>query len=306
MFIFLCFLPSSSSPFFLPSSFYPSSPFLFLFFLVLSVLFFFCFHLCLSCSSSPSSPLRPSLLNCFFLLMFDRLSINHFNLFLPIIVLLLHVSLHLPLLFLLVLIPLYFLLTLVVCNLGTTTPKSGAGQKPPEKQCFRANTPRKKKETETPPSKGWRKCPLWTPQKGGAKKKQLKKHYVLKGHIPQTVNILREYIYTHTYMLWSYYLGQVWPVQGLLSGPSRGYYLRQGHFYPIFILVSSDFLHIQLSLCVFCLVFQKLRAKTIFFRFPFLEFDFEKSLLLALLKPHKLGVLWFFFVFCCYKRRTKW
>ena len=32
---------------------------------------------------------------------------------------------------------------------------------------------------------------------------------------------------TYIYMLWSYYLGQVWPFQVLLSGPSRCYYLGQ-------------------------------------------------------------------------------
>ena len=31
----------------------------------------------------------------------------------------------------------------------------------------------------------------------------------------------------YIYMLWSYYLGQVWPFQVLLSGPSRCYYLGQ-------------------------------------------------------------------------------
>ena len=31
----------------------------------------------------------------------------------------------------------------------------------------------------------------------------------------------------YIYMLWSYYLVQVWPFEGLLSGPSRGYYLVQ-------------------------------------------------------------------------------
>ena len=35
------------------------------------------------------------------------------------------------------------------------------------------------------------------------------------------------YIYIYIYMLWSYYLGQVWPFQVLLCGPSRCYYLGQ-------------------------------------------------------------------------------
>ena len=34
-------------------------------------------------------------------------------------------------------------------------------------------------------------------------------------------------IHIYIYMLWRYYLGQVWPFEGLLSGPSEGYYLGQ-------------------------------------------------------------------------------
>ena len=48
-------------------------------------------------------------------------------------------------------------------------------------------------------------------------------------------------VYIYIYVLWSYYLGQVWPFEGLLSGPSKGYYLCQGDFRPIFIVVSGVF-----------------------------------------------------------------
>ena len=41
------------------------------------------------------------------------------------------------------------------------------------------------------------------------------------------------------------------PFQGLLSGPSKGYYLVQGDLGPMFKVVSSDFVQIQLSFCVF-------------------------------------------------------
>ena len=57
------------------------------------------------------------------------------------------------------------------------------------------------------------------------------------------------YIYVCVCILWSYYLGQVWPFWVLWSGPSGRFYLGQVCF-SLFIVVSSDFLHTQLSFCV--------------------------------------------------------
>ena len=62
--------------------------------------------------------------------------------------------------------------------------------------------------------------------------------------------IRHTYIYIYACWLWIYYLGQVWPFEGLLSGSSKGYYLGQGDFGPMFIVVSGDFLQTQLSFCV--------------------------------------------------------
>ena len=52
----------------------------------------------------------------------------------------------------------------------------------------------------------------------------------------------------HVHTLWSYHLGQVWPLQGLFSGPSRVYYLRQA----IFMVVSSDFCTFSYHFVFFC------------------------------------------------------
>ena len=62
---------------------------------------------------------------------------------------------------------------------------------------------------------------------------------------------IREIYTVYIYMLWSYYLGQVWGFSKLLSGPSQCYYLGQVCFRTIKIGVSGDFFFAQLSFCVF-------------------------------------------------------
>ena len=59
------------------------------------------------------------------------------------------------------------------------------------------------------------------------------------GYRKQLSGIL--YICVYIYMLWSYYLGQVWGFPKLLSGPSQCYYLGQVCFRTIKIGVSGDF-----------------------------------------------------------------
>ena len=55
----------------------------------------------------------------------------------------------------------------------------------------------------------------------------------------------------YIYMLWSYYLGQVWGFPKLLSGPSQCYYLGQVCFRTIKIGVSGDFFCSVIILCFF-------------------------------------------------------
>ena len=56
----------------------------------------------------------------------------------------------------------------------------------------------------------------------------------------------------YIYMLWRNYLVQVCPFQGLLSGPSRGYYLVQVCFLAYFYSGFKRFSNTQLSFCFFC------------------------------------------------------
>ena len=96
--------------------------------------------------------------------------------------------------------------------------------------------------------------------------------------VPEHLNHMRRE------MLWRYYLGQVWPFEGLFSGPSRGYYLGQGHF-SLFLVVSSDFCtfnyHFVFSLPCYQAIlsherFSEIVCQDCFVKFPCFEFNFEK------------------------------
>ena len=100
------------------------------------------------------------------------------------------------------------------------------------------------------------------------------------------------YIYVCVCVLWSYYLGQVWPFQGLLSGPSRGYYLGQFVLAYFIVTLSYYFVFLGPVLRAFSKnsVFQKVCARTVFQLSPVLDFVLFRFSVLTLLKLYKRGV----------------
>ena len=107
-----------------------------------------------------------------------------------------------------------------------------------------------------------------------------------------------------TYMLWSYYLVQVWGFWKLLSGPSRGFWkLLSGPSLCFFAYKNSGFkrfvLQTQLSFCVFFFCaqlscnslkitfFKKRVQKLGFFNFQCFKLKFWKFSFLGLLKHYE-------------------
>ena len=149
----------------------------------------------------------------------------------------------------------------------------------------------------------------------GSKRKRLQE--LSKAETPNQ-KPLTEYIYIYIYMLWSYYLVQVWGFWKLLSGPSwvfGSYYLVQ---FCVFAYKNSGFkrfvLHTQLSFCGFLCpiiwqfskhsLFQKKGAKIGFFNFQC--FKFWKFSFLGFLKHYEnRGFSNFFVWFCCWKGRKQ-
>ena len=72
--------------------------------------------------------------------------------------------------------------------------------------------------------------------------------------------------YIYIYMLWSYYLVQVWGFQGSLSGPRWGHYLVQVCFFYLFESGFKRSLNTQLSFCVLCAQLSCNFLKTAFFQ----------------------------------------
>ena len=100
------------------------------------------------------------------------------------------------------------------------------------------------------------------------------------------------------YMLWIYYLGQVWPFQMLLSGPSRCYYFGPSlfltYFYSGFRRFLCSAIIVRFLMCpIICQfsennLFSKKRVQKLgFANFTILSSFFEISLFLGLLKHYK-------------------
>ena len=116
------------------------------------------------------------------------------------------------------------------------------------------------------------------------------------------------------YMLWSYYLVQVWGFWKLWSGPSRGFWSYYLVHVCFLAYKNSGFkrfgLHTQLSFCVFlCPIIWQFSKNSLFFKkrvqklgfsiFSVLSLNFENSPFLGLLKHYKnrgFSNFWCFYV----------
>ena len=100
------------------------------------------------------------------------------------------------------------------------------------------------------------------------------------------MEIMAMHIYIYIYMLWSYYLGQVWPFQVLFSGPSRCCCLSQVVFSQFFSWFEAISVCSVIILCFFVpnylpifleKPFSKKGCKIGFFKFLVFKICFWKS-----------------------------
>ena len=141
----------------------------------------------------------------------------------------------------------------------------------------------------------------------------------ITGHQGQIYTKWRAYIYIYIYMLWSYYLGQVWPFNSYYLGQVRGIIWAKVIF-DLYLLWFQAIFSVQLSFCVFLLCpiicqlsknnlfFQKKGAKFGFPKFLCFKFNFVKISFLVLLKHYQMmcfSQIVFFFVEREKHRQTK-